>query len=403
MSTPQWSEVNAKMLAKIPFFIGQLRQKYETERSEIAHEVQEHLQSMRLAQSNALDTQSHLMVAFEELTMRLDAMENASIDPQSDLATLIQQTNALNASIKACQEEQQLLKAAIYHDRLIHDEERVSRTIQEEHLHLRIKQAEESSEMLREHLHQWQSVNSAVMENGRVLMQFVDDNHIRHGQQNLLTLQKDVLTELAQVKAAHKDIMYKIKSMHTFVERQEAERQMDRERDLEVIRQLRDDIIPASSKRHTLGDSVQDAASVFALMKQQYAVIDAAIKSHSGATAPSEEALEHISPVKMRPTKTANLHSPATLAGLSAVINSQVTEKSPKLSTSFSWQLGSHGKNKHDALRSKLERFYAVYNPSKIQSIDEIISEYSGAEEELLAALEVHYGAVGYFSSVSSL
>ncbi|RNF25336.1 uncharacterized protein Tco025E_02360 [Trypanosoma conorhini] len=49
-------------------------------------------------------------------------------------------------------------------------------------------------------------------------------------------------------------------------------------------------------------------------------------------------------------------------------------------------------------LRQRLEHFYGIYNPEKISSVSAIIEEYRGAEEELMASLEVHYGAFGFFS-----
>ncbi|RNF05124.1 hypothetical protein TraAM80_04854 [Trypanosoma rangeli] len=48
-------------------------------------------------------------------------------------------------------------------------------------------------------------------------------------------------------------------------------------------------------------------------------------------------------------------------------------------------------------LRKRLEHFYGIYNPEKVCSVSDIIDEYRGAEEELMAALEVHYGAFGFF------
>ncbi len=49
-------------------------------------------------------------------------------------------------------------------------------------------------------------------------------------------------------------------------------------------------------------------------------------------------------------------------------------------------------------LRSRIIRFYQQHNPSKLGSVDGVLREYEGAEEELMSALEIHYGAFGYFS-----
>ncbi|ORC91555.1 uncharacterized protein TM35_000051510 [Trypanosoma theileri] len=66
------------------------------------------------------------------------------------------------------------------------------------------------------------------------------------------------------------------------------------------------------------------------------------------------------------------------------------------------WQQNNSGVMNNEStnrpLQQRLELFYRIYNPDKIPSIATIIEEYMGAEEELMAALEVHYDAFGFFS-----
>lgn len=49
-------------------------------------------------------------------------------------------------------------------------------------------------------------------------------------------------------------------------------------------------------------------------------------------------------------------------------------------------------------LRDRLLRFYAVYDPRMIPAVAEVVEQFKGPEEELMAALEMDYGAYGYFS-----
>ncbi|KPA81097.1 hypothetical protein ABB37_04454 [Leptomonas pyrrhocoris] len=54
----------------------------------------------------------------------------------------------------------------------------------------------------------------------------------------------------------------------------------------------------------------------------------------------------------------------------------------------------------HDAvvLRDRLLRFYALYDPRMIPAVAEVVRQFKGPPEELLAALEMDYDAYGYFS-----
>jgi hypothetical protein len=49
-------------------------------------------------------------------------------------------------------------------------------------------------------------------------------------------------------------------------------------------------------------------------------------------------------------------------------------------------------------LRDRLLRFYALYDPRMIPAVAEVVRQFKGPQEELLAALEMDYDAYGYFS-----
>ena len=232
-----------RLVAKVPILLRQLRRKYDKERAEMAAETSDHLHSMRLAQSEAADAQAFVLHSVGALTSRLDAMEAASMaglglgtapedyrsiaaagsQPPS-LPALAAQLARLQTSLRDCQEEQQLLKAALYSDGLAAAEERQRRAVAEEQLHLRLRQAEETAEVLRTHLTEWRGVGKAVMANGQALMQFVDDNHVRHGQRRLLGLQEEVLTELAAVRRASVGTQQRIEALAKFIDEAEARR-----------------------------------------------------------------------------------------------------------------------------------------------------------------------------------
>ena len=45
-----------------------------------------------------------------------------------------------------------------------------------------------------------------------------------------------------------------------------------------------------------------------------------------------------------------------------------------------------------DVIRDRLVAFYAVYNPSCVNSVDAILSTYKGREEDLMKVLVAKYG-----------
>lgn len=205
-------EGDGGLLSLVPGLVKQLRDKYEKERAEISFEVSQHLADMRRGQYRALDEQSQLRDMLSGLLDRLESMETASMGDGSDMHSFHSRMAAVERGLRDAAEEQQLLKAALFHDRVVRNDRYQRQTLANEQIALRMKQAEDTLDVLRSHLHQWRTINTSVMEHAEIMYRFVDDNHLG-GQDSILKVQRQLLDELREMREDHERLAAKVSTV----------------------------------------------------------------------------------------------------------------------------------------------------------------------------------------------
>eukprot|EP00658_Telonema_sp_P-2_P083715 TRINITY_DN9139_c0_g1_i7.p1 TRINITY_DN9139_c0_g1~~TRINITY_DN9139_c0_g1_i7.p1 ORF type:complete len:219 (-),score=53.60 TRINITY_DN9139_c0_g1_i7:212-868(-) len=195
-------------------------------------------------------------------------------------------------------EEQQLLKAALFHDRLMRNERHQRQSLANEQVALRMKQAEDTLDVLRTHLQQWRTVNSAVMDHAEVLYRFVDDNYL-NGQDGLLKVQRQLLKDLSTMKEEQDILSAKVAKVKSHCDRVEADSSI-------LYKRLEDTVDTIGSSRNMGNSSRINPPESAAAMRIRHNLerfykkyqpkklnsIDAILQEYQGAEAELYAALE---------------------------------------------------------------------------------------------------------------
>ena len=323
-------------VAKINQYVADVRQRLQAERQEVTSDIKEKLREMHLEQERSQESHAALERLVNNTLDRINDMErvlrygSAEGEQQMDERKLVQQVvvriDAMYETIKECCEEQQLLKSALYHDRVVRDEMMEQLAMEDNATQKRILQAEETNRLLRNELHKMRSVCNTLIESADSLALLADESNGAKRHQDFTVEHGVVQEELMRLREHHVSLAGKIDSIEFFMNAEEKKRTLSMVQLEEAMADLERRVSP--TKR-----SIAPAS----IMKKHLPVAD---------TPPPRE------------------HRSATV-------------------------------------RERLLEFYSSYNPERIESIDQILREYAGAERELFSALEIHYGALDYFTQRS--
>lgn len=345
MSTPAaWKGVDgAGQVAcdRVHSILKELRHKYRLERAEIVTAVTDQVSDVRVELEATQQTTRELTHHIDRVRRHLVAMETSADQSAGDATASLSAANAkldaIEEQMRRAAEDTHLVKAALLNDRIRREERQRQQAAADAETDVRLRHVEESNAALRAELHVVKSVNVEASQSvADLLHECKFDAPTTHAAAELGSLRDDVLNDLQRVRAQNAELRQRVESVVSFCEQQETSRSRNVE---ELERTLR--AVQAS-------DSPRGVSSL---------VIDTAHASGTRA-AVQEGGRQH----------EGLVHTP------------RQTVPTP------------------GSLRDRVAAFYGRYNPSKLSDLDRIMGEYAGAEEELLSALEVHYGAFGYFS-----
>lgn len=396
--------VDAASLQRVLGMMRSMQQKMRAERQDIVEGVGSQVRDMRQEQFRIAQAQSQALYKVQALLHRLDVIgapapnagdgvqqlmtadnsaaqrstQQFSMDtPPSNKtgramvsggAPSVDATEKLNFLQEACRkatEEVELLKVALFQDRLLREDRQKVLDAEDEVLEQRIRQAEAANDAMRSELQNVRSTMRHMVETLESLRQY-ERREAAPPQFNIYELDRLVLEvedTVERVRTEHAALHGKLESLHAYCHAEEVKR------------------------RETL------------------AKVEASLQAIEKEFSESQSAKRHV-PFRPRDVDVSTewlkgaAGTPSGGGGAS-LIDPRIAP-APKLKHTLDAMNAHSTKTPHgrrDDLTATLEAFYAIYNPAKVDEVPAILTEYDGAEEELLAALEVHYGCFGYFSS----
>jgi hypothetical protein len=351
----------AAAVDRIHAILRQLRSKYSVDRAELAAAVDEQVSGIRAEVDVAQQTSRECTAAVDGMRRHLAALETAHDGPADLLAATASASERLDAvqdSFRRCADETQLVKTALLNDRMRREARRRQQESEDAELQLRLQHVEDTNAALRSELHVVKMINcdstAAVME---LLQECRVDAPTAHAAGEMEKLREGVMGDLRRVREDQAVLTGRVETVVAFCEDEEARRKGQvaaLEQSLKQIEQRP----PLPSYRPRV-----DAA----------ALAERGLPRHGGGVAGLVETPGRV--------EGSQLHLVPTGAAAAAAA------AAPGVFPSFP----SH--------RERIATFYSRYNPAKLGELDAVMAEYAGAEAELMSALEIHYGAFGYFSS----
>lgn len=259
--------------------------------------------------------------------------------------------NLLHESVRRNTEEMELLKVALFHDRLVREERNTLLDAEEEAMEQRLRVVEATNDGIRGDIQTVRNATKQVLEMLEALTQH-ERREAAPPQFNIYELDRlavDVEATLERVREEHATLCGKLESLQGFYTAEETKRR-------EALTALEESLAAVQKDLTTHKDAKQHLP----FRKEQRDVPSEWLKGLNSSEPASYVSGDHSSQLYHD-----TLHPPLSAA---------------------------------EELQIRLEQFYSIYNPSKIDDVQRIMEEYCGAEEELFAALEVHYGCFGYFS-----
>ncbi|KEG11787.1 hypothetical protein DQ04_02281050 [Trypanosoma grayi] len=329
------------LLNKVVEKMNATRRECRAEREELINSVESQLQDMR---TETMTTRSGQQQLQREVRAVQEKLQNAvfecaaQIQSSSDrlgVTALAKASHKLHRDTQQAVSEVELLKAAVFYDRLRREERQKADDAEDEELEARLQQAELANEELRRTAVRLRSQNQQLV---AVLQGVVGSLEKWKPQVTQQQLQlRQTLEGFARVQAEHIHIVGTVESLVHSVEQYKAKND-------ECLHKLEKTVAEFEQQQERWQNK----------------------RCYNGAMTNSNAVWRH---QNQKQQQQCQHHAPEAL---------------------------------HEAtgrpLRQRLEHFYSIYNAEKIPSVDAIIDEYVGAEEELMAALEVHYGAFGFFS-----
>ena len=328
--------------SRINDILRELREKYRIERAEIVSSVTDRVSDLRTELDSARFGAKECCLQVEHIRNHLSALETAhdgSVDLQQATTEANRRLNLVLDGLSKMGEEAQVLKSAVLNDRMQREARERRSMADDDELEIRIRHLEETNAALRSELHVVKSVNT---ETNEAVVDLVRSCKIEvptsSAASELHRLRDDVLRDLLTVREAHDGLRTKFESTMAFCRSEEQRRQ-----------------------------------------------------GRVGALEASVAALERRNPA---PSYAAVVDT--GLLGSAGLVVTPRRDVLPVLAGATSYE-----PQKALPFKEKIAEFYRIFNPAKSsgQQLESVLREYEGAEAELMAALEVHYNAFGYFTS----
>lgn len=290
-----------------------------------------------------------------------------------------------------CAEEVERLRLSLFDDRLLREERQRAVEAEDDAMEQRLRRIEASNDSLRlqigslmELLHNTANPTTNTMQSDAAASQSLPMFRL----EELEALAMEADESLSRVQTEHATLQAKLESLEKYVEKEEEGR---RKRLASLEESLARWDQDQKSKKEALtrlpfqlgggGDSKGSEPSSIGGVSVPY---HTQMRNHN-----ADLSLDWLTQRRQQPGASA------ASASSSFSAHPTTTPLYPSAAAA-SAQLDSS----RTQMRQRLVLFYTVHNPAKLSSIDDILEEYRGAEAELMAALEMHYGCFGYFSSM---
>lgn len=385
------------IMSSVTQMLRDTRAKFQQERAELLGGVSSQIRELRLVQMRLLNDQQGVESQLLALSQRLSETEltshhtSSSKDSSSGggggghnggaaLAEAHKKLAMLHEQLKQCSEETELVKVGLLNDRLTREERHRLEDTEDEEVDVRLKHVEELHDSLRIEV---QRLREATVRSHDHLQQLClavkEDAPMQHQRRLNVECLAQMKDDIAQLLEKHTAILGRIQCVEDFSTKEEHKRR-------DAVGKIESSLLEMERER-----VVQQTQPMLVQRTLDYVAGSGGGGRHGdhrviggddGRGQGTRKSKSHV-PLQDPQYIPPAVAAPPRAAGDAVSSFGAVTRK--------------------DGLRAvnqqKLFHFYLKYNPEKITSIDAILAEYEGATEELFAALEIHYGAFGYFSS----
>jgi chromosome segregation ATPase len=346
----QWGTVDANARdngERVHTILRELRHKYSLERAELVAAVTEQVSDVRAELEAARDGATECTRSVASLEKQISAMAAHHTGP-SDLIAATKEANArlaaVDEALHKASDEGQLLKTALLNDRMRREERLRKSESEDADADLRIRQLEEANAAVRAELRTLKSASVASLNAvSDIVAECKYDAPTTHTTNEMNSLRESVMADLQHLRSEQLAIRERVDTTVMFCQDEEKKR-TERVRALEgCLHEIEQRPVPKTA--HVVDTQQWDRHT----FTPPYFV-----------PARGDDGL---------------VSTPRRADGASRPPAAVLT------------------------VRDRVAQFYASFNPAKLSSLDKVLAEYHGAEEELMSALEVHYNAFGYFSN----
>lgn len=370
---------------KLRFMLGRLRAAGAAESSELSARADAAMLPSLLSPAGK-PSNTYSADTFSMATPVKGAHPNHAFIGSSDGGSVDQQLRLLHDATQKAASEAELLKLAIFNDRVVREERQGAQDEEDAAIDERIRQAEAANDTMRMELQTLRSTMQKTVE----MLEAIHQHDVRRemppqfDEYELDRLVVEVNSTVERVRAEHALLQGRLESMELFASTEEAKR--------------RDKLAAIDEGLQRLETAQRKNVDARRHLPFQPAVSDVSADwlkdAQSRSNLPSRSTTHKDVHVPLSPTSSLPPHQPPQrFFGAIAPLEKTLEEFDAMHND------GAHSRQRRrDELEGILDQFYALYNPNKRGDVTNILDEYAGAEEELFAALEVHYGCFGYFS-----
>ena len=351
------------VMSNVSSMLRTTRLKLQQERTELMGGIAGQIRELRLVQLRLQHDERDIIAQLSALSRRLDEADivSASNVPSKELQTSVadasKRLTGLQEQLKLCSEETELVKAGLLNDRVTREERRRLLEAEDEELEMRLRHVEETHDSLRVEV---QKLREGTIRSNEQLQHLVnavkEDAPMQYQRRLNLQMLENMKDEVRLLGEKYATLAGRMECVEDFSHKEEEKRR-----------------VAVNKIESTLFDMEKERTARHARPALASRTLDFAAGVRPGAA----------------PSRAASEHKPG--AGSLLVTGS---------SNNYHSSTSAHHHSDRSTNKKMLIDFYSKYNPSKIANLDAIMAEYHGAMEELFAALELHYGAFGYFSNM---
>ena len=386
-----------------------LRSKYRLERKELVTTIGDQIRDVKMEALSLRSAQMDSERKVDSMRKRVEAMENAAVTqvPASDLLGATEEKVAnLHTILTKSSEEVELLKQALLSDRMLHEQRQQAADIEDGHLEERLREIEKSTEDLGSELLSTREATIAATSAAEELVTSIRaDAPLALEAHNISASFQHVLEDLHEVRRTNAEMAARIESIAAFSEQEEKKRNQHVER----IESVLHDLEATSARKPTHDSSWRSTDEPPYPRGRERSTSNSHRRADDRDNNNSANAAAVSANRPPTPPPVHNAHS--FLNETRRIAQNQpphvswndLAHSSPSLPATHASMHGPQTNADYPhilTVRQMVAEFYSIHNPEKLSSLDIILEEYYGADEELMSALEAQYGAFGFFEDL---